>query len=63
MNTVAMNDDSRLLDKVEMSKLLKISERHLFNLTKGGKIPSVRLGDTVRYDRADVWAAIKGNSK
>lgn len=33
----------------EAAKLLSISERTLFGLEKAGKIPSVRMGRSVRY--------------
>ena len=41
----------------EAAKILSISERTLFTLTKAGEIPAVRIGRSVRYDPADlrIW--------
>lgn len=47
MNTITT---PMLLKSSEAAKLLSISERTLFTLTKDGTIPSVRLGRSVRYD-------------
>lgn len=38
-----------LVNSREASRLLQISERTLWTLTKAGEIPSVRLGRSVRY--------------
>ena len=46
-----MTDFNKLLKVREAASLLSISERQLWQLTKDGKIPAVRLGNCVRYQR------------
>jgi len=48
-----------LLSPREAAKLLSISERTLFTLTKAGEIRAVRFGRNVRYDPADLRAWIE----
>jgi excisionase family DNA binding protein len=43
----------------EAAEALKISERSLWDLTKRGQIPVVRLGRSVRYDPRDLAAWIE----
>jgi excisionase family DNA binding protein len=43
-------DHNLLLTARETAKRLAISERHLHGLTKAGQIPSVRVGNAVRYN-------------
>ncbi len=48
-----------LLTVRQAAKLLNLSERTLFTLTKAGKIPVVKIGDRgIRYDPADLRAWI-----
>lgn len=42
-------DDGFLLTPRETAKRLAISERHLFQLTRAGELPHVRVGKCVRY--------------
>jgi excisionase family DNA binding protein len=43
-----------LLTAPEAAKALAISERTVWQLTKDGELPVVRLGRSVRYDRRDL---------
>lgn len=52
----------RLLNRIDMAKRLGISPRHLFNLTKSGKVPCITLGKVVRYDPVDVIESLKRQS-
>jgi excisionase family DNA binding protein len=50
-----------LLTVRQAAKVLSISERTLWGLTKSGDIPAVRFGGrNVRYDPADLRAWIEG---
>jgi|GEM_PF-6525081 excisionase family DNA binding protein len=49
-----------LVTKAEAARLLSVSEKTLFNLTKKGEIPVLRLGNKLtRYSSSDLreWAA------
>ena len=48
-----------LLRPRDAAKLLAISERHLWGLTKDGQIPVVRLGRAIRYAPHDLEAFIE----
>jgi excisionase family DNA binding protein len=57
-----MQTQSASLIKVqEQAKLLGISTRHLHDITKQRLVPCVRLGRAVRYNPAQVAAAIEKN--
>lgn len=43
-----------VLNVREAAKLLSISERTLFTITKRGEMPAVRIGSRVLYDPADL---------
>lgn len=47
-----------LLRVVEVAKRLSISERSVWSLIAGGKIPVVRIGKSPRVDPADLEAFI-----
>jgi excisionase family DNA binding protein len=52
--------DKLLVTKAEAARLLSISEKTLYNLTKKGEIPVIRLGNRLtRYSSMDLrhWAA------
>ena len=57
-----MVEQPLLIDGKQAAKLLGISERHLANLRKAGKIPFVRLGGRVLYDPIALrrWIAEQG---
>jgi excisionase family DNA binding protein len=48
-----------LLRSQEAAKTLGISERKLWELTRKGKIPHVRIGRAVRYDTRDLRAWVE----
>jgi excisionase family DNA binding protein len=50
-----------LLTPKEARSILRIGERKLFELTKEGTIPCVRIGRLVRYDPADLRTWIEAN--
>lgn len=56
-----MSDTERLLLRPkEAAKLLAVSDRTLWSLTAGGKIPYVRIGKLVRYSREAIEEWIRG---
>ncbi len=54
-----------LLTARQAAKVLTISERTLFSLTKAGEITAVRFGRNVRYDPRDLdaWIQSAKNSR
>ena len=57
-----MSDSECLLITVpEAAKLLAISPRNLWTLTKTGIVPCVRLGSSVRYSVEDLRTTIANN--
>ncbi len=48
--------DVHLLRPVEVVSLLGVSRSWLYDAAKSGRIPCVRLGRYVRFDRGDVLA-------
>lgn len=50
---------TRLMPPREAAKYLAICEKSLWTLTKEGRLPSVRIGRSVRYDVADLDAFIE----
>jgi excisionase family DNA binding protein len=48
-----------LLKQAEAARILAVSERTLWQLTKQGKIECVRVGRSVRYARAALAAFIQ----
>jgi len=49
----------QLLKPRDAAKVLAISERTLFTLTKNGELPAVRIGKTVRYAHAELAAFVR----
>ena len=45
-----------LVDRREAARLLSLSERTIFTLTKSGQLPSKRIGRNVRYCPVDLVA-------
>jgi excisionase family DNA binding protein len=54
-----MEGEIVLLKRQEMAEKLRISTRKLADLTKAGVLPSIKIGGSVRYDPASVFAALK----
>lgn len=54
---------SEILTTAETSKVLKICEKSLLRLVKKGKIPHFRVGNLVRFNRAELlaWASSSRN--
>lgn len=48
-----------LIRPSELAKLLDLSESQVYRLAQRGVIPSYRAGSTVRFDAAEVLAAIR----
>ena len=54
---------SKLMKIKQAAEYLCISERKLWDLQKSGRIPAVRIGRAVRFDRDDLDAFIAGAKK
>jgi excisionase family DNA binding protein len=52
-----------LLTPRQAAKALNICEKSLYNHTKAGTIPVVRIGRAVRYSPDDLRAWVAGNSE
>jgi excisionase family DNA binding protein len=48
-----------LLPAPDAARVIGVSERTLFTLTKSGQIPAVRIGRAVRYDPTDIQRFIE----
>lgn len=51
-------DEKLLVGRLEAARMLSIGERLLWDLTKAGEIPHVRLGRRVLYSPEDLRAYI-----
>lgn len=51
--------ERRLLDKHGAAEILKLGVSTIEKLTSAKRIPHVKLGRSVRYDSADLWAWIE----
>lgn len=49
------------LDVHEVADLLQVSERHIYELAAGGKLPSFRIGKIIRFDPQDVADWLRQN--
>ena len=47
----------------QAARMLSLSERTLYAITKAGDLPAVRCGRLVRYDPADLRAWIESSKK
>lgn len=47
-------ETTRLITSRDAAKYLCISERKLWDMSKTGEIPAIRLGRAVRYDKQDL---------
>ncbi len=52
------NSIDGLLTTEQAAKILTISPRHLWDLTKRGVLPAIKIGRSVRYARVDIDAFI-----
>lgn len=48
----------QLFTRPEAYDYLRVSERHLWTITKGGLLPVIKFGRAVRYSRADLDAYV-----
>ena len=46
--------DQKLYTRAQVAKMLCLSERTVFTLDKIGKLPSLRIGRSVRYSSAQI---------
>ena len=53
----------RLLTYRETSNLLGVTERTIFALVRGGDLPVIRFGRSVRFDPADARAFIEKSKR
>jgi len=53
-----MADRPEVLTTAEAAKLLRVRESTLRTWTQQGRVPHIRLGRLIRYDRADLEAWI-----
>jgi len=56
---VADSPEPMLLTVRATARALALSEKTIFNLTKAGRLPAVRVGRAVRYALVDVRAFVK----
>jgi excisionase family DNA binding protein len=59
VTTRQLTQELQLLSARETAKILLISEKALYNLTKAGKVVAIREGRMVRYDPRDVQEYIE----
>jgi excisionase family DNA binding protein len=52
-----------LLTARQTARMLSISERTLYSITKEGRLRAVHIGRSVRYDPADIRAWIEAAKK
>ena len=60
--TYTPTDSQELIDKKEMAKRLKCTQRHIDNLASRGDIRRIKVGQLCRFDWAEVVATLKGNN-
>ena len=61
MNSATLDGVRLLIKPKEAALALAISERSLWQLTKDGSLPCVRIGRTVRYDLRDLETWVDGH--
>lgn len=54
------NPQAEVLTAAEVAALLRISRWAVYDMTRRGLLPALRIGRCVRYVRADVLAATQG---
>lgn len=55
--------ETKLLNVVELAKLLNVSSMWVYEKVKAGKIPCIRLGRTIRFVPEDIDSFISSNKK
>lgn len=61
MKTLTDDGAQRLMTVRQASAYLAISERHLWTITRDGRLRSTKLGRSVRYDKAELDRCIAAN--
>lgn len=61
--STALQDAPLLLNEKEAAHLLNCCEKTVYTIRKQGKIPFMRLGNAIRYSRADLIKFIETQSK
>jgi excisionase family DNA binding protein len=46
--------EDRILNIPETAKYMGIGQRHLYEITKSGALPRIKMGRSVRYSLADI---------
>jgi excisionase family DNA binding protein len=57
----SVSEHPRCITADELAELLSISRSHVFHLASGGRIPSIRIGRSVRFELDRVLAALRNN--
>ena len=50
------------IKRAELAKMLDCHPRTIYDLTKAGKIPFIKIGSDLRYDPQEVINVLKANS-
>ena len=58
-----MNDDRKLLTSYQIGRAIGLSRSTVMRHAKAGIIPSIRIGRVLRFELAEVMAALKGGAK
>jgi excisionase family DNA binding protein len=62
MATTPSTDGRLLVDQREAARLLSLSTRTVYLMSKDGRLPCLRIGRSVRYSPVDLAAWIAANS-
>lgn len=63
INKSNTNKKEEIIDRAELCKRLSITEPTAIRYERKGKIPSLRIGDSVRYNWPAVIEALESNKK
>lgn len=55
--------DLQLIKPAQVAKMLAVSVPKVYQLAAAGELPSIRLGNSVRFDPADVVAYIRARRR
>jgi excisionase family DNA binding protein len=58
MSMMTLDSLPPILSRKEVSELLRLTERSIDAMRKGGRLPHFRVGSSVRFHRDDVLALI-----
>jgi len=54
---------TNLITAKELGQYLKLSEATIYKLALSGQLPGFKIGDSWRFDLAEILKLIKGNSR